>query len=739
MEVDKIKHDPSSYVDHDKILHRAKISTGVSPPLAIDVCPLHPEVIMQGLTNCPKCTATLTPLIIHDDESLALKYMLRKFFLAAFFTVPLFIISMEDSLVGGAISSTLGPIWKNSLEFLLAIPVCILAAWPLYTRAIDSFLRKNLNMYSLVGLGVSTLYLFSVMALLFPNIIPSAFRGDDGHVDLYFSVSAVIVTLILLEQVLELKARNQSSNTIKQLQGMYAKTARRVKPDSTDEDIHLSDIKIGDILKVRPSERIPVDGVVRVGRSPVDESMITGRPIPVEKSKGDRVAAATISTTGSLLVKAEKIGATTLLSHMTLMLAQAQKSKGPTQKLADQIAGVLIFTVIFIALLTFALASFLSLTPNMADALVNAVAVLIIAGPSALYLVTPISVRTATSKASQHGILYKNATSLETFKKFTTLVVDITGTLTEGKPKLVTVLNLSNYSDQEFLKYIGSIEKGCEHPLAKAILAGSLERGAVLSPVQRFISLSGKGVKGYVDNTEILIGNAALMNDFGVDFHNYLHEAEKLRARGQTVMFTAFNNIFSGFISVADSIKETTQEAIDTLHEEGVKIIMLTGDSLTTATAIASRLNIDQVIAEISPQEKARQIKEIQNQGGVVAMAANAIIDGDALATADVSIDMGTDRHIAMGINDVTLVKGDLKRIALAREISNSTGHIIQQNIIFACLYNIISVPIAAGVLFQSFELYMGPMTAVIASGLSSLAIIANSLRLKMMSFDDTL
>ncbi|MCB0379195.1 MAG: copper-translocating P-type ATPase [Bdellovibrionales bacterium] len=676
----------------------------------------------------------LEPLIADDSENEELKDMSRRFWFASAFTLPLFILAMGDMLPGKPISQIVSPGIRVWIELALATPVCLWSAWPFYVRAIDSIKRMSLNMFTLIGLGVTVAYLYSLIATLFPNLFPSSFQGEGGHVAVYFEASGVIVTLILLGQVLELKARNSTSSAIRGLLGLAAKTAKRVGVDGREDDIPLEEVQIGDTLRVRPGEKVPVDGVVVEGSSSIDESMITGEPIPVEKNVGSSVVGATINGSGSFLMRAEKIGTETLLSRIVQMVAEAQRSKAPIQKLADLVSGYFVPIVIFIAILTFIVWSMFGPSPAMAYGMINAVAVLIIACPCALGLATPMSIMVATGRAASLGVLFKNAEAIEILRKVTTIVVDKTGTLTEGKPKLVTVYPMGHFSESEVLKFASSLEKGSEHPLASAIVKGAEEKEISISKVSEFSSVTGKGVKGKVEENEITLGNKAMMEDSEVDFAEGFVKAEEFRSLGQTVMFLSVNGKPAGLIGVADPIKESTVSAIKELHSEGLQVVMLTGDSRTTAEAVAKKLNIDRVVAEVLPEEKVDEVKRLQEKGQIVAMAGDGINDAPALAKADVGIAMGTGTDVAMESAGVTLVRGDLQGIVKARKLSHATMSNIKQNLFFAFFYNALGVPVAAGILFPFFGILLSPMIAATAMSFSSVSVIANSLRLRSKS-----
>jgi len=681
-------------------------------------CPMHPQVRQIGPGSCPICGMALEPatatLDEHPNEELI--DMSRRFWVSAALTAPLLLLAMGEYFPGPLARVGAAP-WFPWLGLAFATPVVIWGAWPFFVRGWMSVVNRSLNMFTLIALGVSVAYIYSVVATVFPGWFPSSFRDDMGRVGVYFEVSATIVTLILLGQVLELRARSQTSSAIKKLLGMAAKTARRLGDDGKEEDVPLEAVRVGDRLRVRPGEKVPVDGVVLDGSSSVDESMVTGEPIPVEKRPGDRVVGATINGTGSLVIRAEKVGADTLLARIVAMVAEAQRSRAPIQKLADTVSAYFVPAVIGIAIATFVVWALVGPEPRMAHALVNAVAVLIIACPCALGLATPLSIMVATGKGATVGILFRNAEAIEVMRKVDTLVVDKTGTLTEGKPRLVSIIAIPGFTDQEILRVAAGLEVGSEHPLAAAIVAGADARGAVPGAARDFTSVTGKGVRGSVDGRSAALGNRALMDQIGIDVGASAGQAEALRAEGQTVMFVAIDGRLAGLIGVADPIKESTPEAIDALHREGIRIVMLTGDSRTTADAVARKLAIDEVVAEVLPDQKVAVIKRLQAGGRFVAMAGDGINDAPALAQAQVGIAMGTGTDVAMESAGVTLVKGDLRGIVRARRLSRQTMANIKQNLFFAFVYNSAGVPIAAA-----------------AMSFSSVSVIANALRLRRVS-----
>ena len=697
-------------------------------------CPMHPEVLRSEPGSCPICGMALEPRDVTLDDETAnpeLADMTRRFWLAAAFTLPLVAVAMGDLLPGEPISRMLSPRARTLLELGLATPVCLWSAWPFYLRFVQSLRNKSLNMWTLIGLGVGVAYGYSVIAALAPQVFPTSFRGPGGEVAVYFEAAGMIVTLILLGQVLELRARGQTGAAIKKLLGLAAKTARRIRDDGSDEDVPLAHVATGDRLRVRPGEKVPVDGVILQGTSSVDESMVTGEPIPVEKHEGDQVIGATINGTGMLVVRAEKVGAESLLSRIVAMVAEAQRSRAPIQKLADVVSGYFVPIVIGAAIATFVVWSLLGPDPRMAHALINAVAVLIIACPCALGLATPMSIMVATGKGASLGVLFKDAEAIEVMRKVDTLVVDKTGTLTMGRPALVTVETIPDLDATELLSAAASLERSSEHPLAEAIVGGAQERGISVPDAESFASVTGKGVLGRVAGRAVALGNRKLLEQLGASAGSFADRADELRGQGQTVMFVVVDDEVAGILGVADPIKENTPDAIAALHEEGIRVVMLTGDNRKTADAVAARLSIDEVIAEVLPDQKAEVVNRLQEAGNVVAMAGDGINDAPALARAHVGIAMGTGTDVAIESAGVTLVKGDLRGIVRARKLSRATMANIKQNLFFAFVYNSLGVPIAAGVLYPAFGLLLSPMIAAAAMSFSSVSVIVNSLRLR--------
>jgi Cu+-exporting ATPase len=699
-------------------------------------CPMHPEIVRDAPGNCPICGMALEPrtITLAEEENHELKDMRRRFWVSAVLTIPVFAIGMSDLISGAPLQRLVSPTALAWIQLILALPVVLWGGWPFFVRAWQSVVNRSPNMFTLIGLGVGVAYGYSVIATALPDIFPHAFRGHGGSVPVYFEAAAVITTLVLLGQVLELKARSQTSAAIKALLGLAPKTARRIAPDGSEQDVPLDQVQVGNLLRVRPGEKIPVDGVVVEGASSVDESMVTGESIPVEKHPGDRVIGSTVNVNGSLVMRAERVGSETLLSQIVQMVAEAQRSRAPIQKLADRVSAYFVPAVIVVAVVTFIVWATIGPEPRLAYALINAVAVLIIACPCALGLATPMSIMVAMGKGAQVGVLFKNAEAIEVLRDVDTLVVDKTGTLTEGKPKLVPVAPVAGVNERELLRFAASLERGSEHPLAAAIVSGAQERGVEVVNTQSFESITGKGVKGQVDGHEVALGNRSLLDDLGIDSRELAEQAEKFRADGQTVMFVTIDGKAAGLVGVSDPIKESTPEAIKQLHEERIRIVMMTGDSRTTANAVAAKLNIDEVVAEVLPNQKAEIVKRFQAQGHKVAMAGDGINDAPALAQADVGIAMGTGTDVAIASAGVTLVKGDLRGIVRARRLSRATMGNIKQNLFFAFIYNVLGVPIAAGVLYPFTGLLLNPMIAAAAMSFSSVSVIGNALRLRRVN-----
>jgi Cu+-exporting ATPase len=695
-------------------------------------CPMHPEIVRPSPGACPICGMALEPRVPvagREDDG-ELRDMRRRFVVALVLSAPLFALTMGDMLFGHAVSSALSPRIRGFAELALATPVCLWAAWPFHERAVASLRSGHLNMFTLIGLGVSVAFGFSVAAVLVPGVFPAAFRGPHGEVAAYFEAAAVITTLVLLGQVLELRARSRTGEAVKKLLGMAPAGARRIADDGSESDVPLEGVRVGDRLRVRPGEKVPVDGVVLEGKSHVDEALVTGEAVPVEKTPGERVIGATLNGAGSFVMRAERVGSETLLARIVALVAEAQRSRAPIQKLADRVSGWFVPIVMLVAALTFVGWSLFGPEPSMAYGVVNAVAVLIIACPCALGLATPMSIMVATGKAATLGVLFRNAEAIETLGRVRTLVVDKTGTLTLGKPTLASVVARDG-DETALLGLVASLERSSEHPLASAIVRGAHERGVPLASATDFRSVTGKGALGSVDGRSVAVGNAALMVELGVDPKELEARAEALRTEGQTVMLVAVNGALAGLVGVVDPIKETTPDAVRALREEGVRIVMLSGDTATTANAVASKLELDEVFAGVLPDEKAHTVAELARSAGPVAMAGDGVNDAPALARADVGIAMGTGADVAMESAGVTLVKGDLLGIVRARRLSRETMRNIRQNLFFAFVYNALGVPIAAGLFYPVFGLLLSPMLAALAMSLSSVSVIANALRLK--------
>jgi len=695
-------------------------------------CPMHPEIVRDRPGNCPKCGMALEPRTVTvEDRNEELVDMRRRFWVSAALALPLFILAMVADLVPAWLPQRVSTHAVQWIQLTLATPVVLWGGWPFFVRGWRSLVTWNLNMFTLIGLGVAVAWTYSVIALLFPGIFPPNMRMADGSVHVYFEAAAVITTLVLLGQVLELRARSSTNAAIRGLLGLAPNTARLVRGDETEVDVPLDDVKVGDVLRVRPGEKVPVDGVVTEGSSTVDESMVTGEPVPVQKSPDDRLIGATLNGTGSLLMRAERVGSDTLLAQIVRMVGEAQRSRAPIQKLADVVSGWFVPAVVLAAFATLIVWGLWGPEPRLAYAVVNAVAVLIIACPCALGLATPMSIMVGTGKGANIGVLVKNAEALEVMEQVDTLVVDKTGTLTEGRPEVVSVHRLTPFDENTLLRLAASLERASEHPLAEAVVRGAEDRGITLAGSTDFESITGKGVTGVVDNRRVVLGTHQFLVSIGVDASGLVDQAEAGRAQGQTVLFVAVDAESAGLIGVADPIKETTTEAIRDLHAEGVAVVMLTGDSSTTARAVAGMLGIDRVEAEVLPDRKAEVIRNLQAEGHRVAMAGDGINDAPALAQADVGIAMGTGTDVAMESAGVTLVKGDLRGIVRARRLSRAVMRNIRQNLFFAFVYNALGVPIAAGVLYPVFGLLLSPMIAAAAMSISSVSVIGNALRLR--------
>ncbi len=691
-------------------------------------CPMHPEIVRSAPGACPICGMALEPRTItpEPERDPEFESMTRRFWIGLALTAPLLVISMAGMFLHFIPASA--SVW---IQFALATPVVVWGAWPFFARGWKSLRTRHLNMFTLIGLGIFVAFAYSVVATLAPGIFPPSFRGHSGKPDVYYEAAAAITVLVLLGQVLELRARSRTGAAIRALLDLAPKMARRIEADATERDIPLDQVRPGDRLRVRPGEKVPVDGVVLEGASAVDESMVTGESVPVEKTADSRLIGATVNGTGSMIMRAERVGSETLLAQIVKMVAEAQRSRAPIQRLADKVSGYFVPAVMTIAVLTFIVWGLLGPEPRMAHGLVNAVAVLIIACPCALGLATPMAIMVGTGRGARAGVLVRNAEALETMEKVDTLVVDKTGTLTEGKPRLISVVTVSGLSEPELLRLVASLERASEHPLAAAITAGASERGVELVEAGEFRSLTGRGVAGRVEGREVAVGNQALLDELGIAGGELARHAEELRHEGQTVMLVAIDGKPAGLVGVADPVKASSVEAIRELRVQGIRIVMLTGDSRTTAEAVARKLGIEEFEAEVLPDKKAEVVKRLQAEGRTVAMAGDGINDAPALAQAHVGIAMGTGTDIAMESGGVTLLKGDLRGVVRARRLSQAVMRNIRQNLFFAFIYNSLGVPVAAGVLYPFFGLLLSPIIAAAAMSFSSVSVISNSLRLR--------
>lgn len=702
-------------------------------------CPMHPEIVRDAPGSCPICGMALEPrtVTLAEPPNHELVSMTRRFWISVALTAPLFLLAMSDLIPGRPVQHLLGMRQIIWIEFLLSTPVVLWCGYPFFQRGAASIVRWKLNMFTLIAIGTGASYGFSVVATLAPGIFPSGFRETDGSVAVYFEAAAVITTLVLLGQVLELRARSRTSGAIRAMLGLQPNIARRIEPDGSEDDVPLDAVQPGDKLRVRPGEKIPVDGLLLEGGSAVDESMLTGEPMPAEKAPGDNVSAGTLNTTGSFVMRADRVGRDTLLAKIVRMVSEAQRTRAPIQRLADTVASYFVPAVLAAAVITFAVWSLVGPQPRLAHAIVNAVAVLIIACPCALGLATPMSIMVATGRGASAGVLIKNAEALEILEKVDTLVVDKTGTLTEGKPRVISIMPFNGKSENDVLRSAANLERASEHPLAAAILAAAKEKGIALSVVTGFRAFGGKGVTGEVAGSpgtkgqSVLLGNAEFLSTMGIQTTDVSAQAELLRREGQTVVFVAAGGVLMGMIGVADPIKETAFDALRQLREEGLRIVMLTGDGRTTAESVARRLGIEEVHAEVLPEMKNEIIRALIAEGRTVAMAGDGINDAPALAAANVGIAMGTGTDVAMESAGVTLVHGDLRGILRARRLSQATMRNIRQNLFFAFIYNLLGVPVAAGVLFPVFGLLLNPMIASAAMSFSSVSVITNALRLR--------
>ncbi|NLS16836.1 heavy metal translocating P-type ATPase [Rhizobium sp. P40RR-XXII] len=724
----KFEAEPSAYLDGNKPTPKPV------PKGTLYTCPMHPEVVSDHPGDCPKCGMALEPMGVpaaDEGPNPELVDFTRRLWISAALSLPLLVISMGPML-GLPFRDWIGEPIATWIELVLATPVVLWAALPFFRRAWNSLVNRSPNMWTLIGLGVGTAYIYSIVATLAPGLFPMSFRGHGESVPVYFEAASVIVALVFVGQVLELKARERTGSAIRALLDLAPKTARRLGADGSETDVPVDEIQAGDRLRVRPGERVPVDGSVVEGQSTIDESMITGEPLPVEKTNGDALTGGTINRNGTLIMQAEKVGADTTLSRIVELVAKAQRSRAPIQTMVDGVSAVFVPAVVAAAIIAFAVWAFVGPEPRLAHALLAAVAVLIIACPCALGLATPMSIMIATGRGAQEGVLVRDAEALERFAKVDTLIVDKTGTLTEGKPNLTDIVTVTGADEARLLSLAASLERGSEHPLAEAIVAGAEERGAQFVEISGFSAVTGKGVEGRSGDAAIALGNAAMMADLGVATDALKAETERLRGEGKTVMFVAVDRKLAGLVAVADRIKPTTAAAIKALHGSGLKIVMATGDNGKTAAAVAGKLGIDEVRADMLPEGKKALIDELRAKGRVVAMAGDGVNDAPALASADVGIAMGTGADVAMESAGITLVKGDLNGIVRARHLSEATIRNIKQNLAFAFGYNALGVPLAAGVLYPVFGLLLSPMIAAAAMSLSSVSVIGNALRLRL-------
>ena len=721
----KFVADPHKYLNPDR---EASREAAPAPPGTIYTCPMHPEIRQDHPGTCPKCGMALEPLmpsLEDEDENPELVDFRRRFWWTLPLTIAVVVLAMFGHRLGWMDMRT-----QTWVELVLSAPIILWAGAPFFVRGVQSIVNRSPNMWTLIGLGTSAAFIYSVVATVAPHLFPESFM-EHGRIGVYYEAAAVIISLTLLGQILELRARSQTSAAIKALLGLAPKTARRIAPDGTEEDIPLTHVHVGDTLRVRPGEKVPVDGVVVEGTSSIDESMLTGEPVPVTKRPGDKVIGATMNTSGSLVIRSEHVGSETVLAQIVQMVAEAQRSKAPMQRLADRVSGYFVVTVVAVAIVSFFAWGLLGGEQGWKFGLINAVAVLIIACPCALGLATPMSIMVGTGRAAAQGVLFKDAAAVENFRRVDTMIVDKTGTLTEGRPAFDKAVPVAGVSDAEVLRIAASVDQGSEHPLAAAIVEAARERGLALSRVEHFESSSGIGVRGVVDQHSIALGNTALMREEGVDVDVLSQEAEALRRDGASVMFLARDKQLLGLLAVSDPIKASTPEAVEALHRAGMRIVMATGDGETTAHSVAKRLGIDEVHGEVTPADKLRLVEKLQREGRIVGMAGDGINDAPALAKADVGIAMGTGTDVAMSSAQVTLVKGDLRGIARARAISLATVKNMRQNLAFAFVYNALGVPIAAGLLYPFTGWLLSPMIAAVAMSMSSVSVITNALRLK--------
>lgn len=727
----KFEADPPKYLR----LSQPSSGPGIPSVGAVFTCPMHPEVVSDRPGSCPKCGMALEPREVSAEEGPNAEYvdMRRRFWASLALGLPVFLIAMTDMLPGKPLHFIDMRI-LNWIQLAFSTPVVLWCGWPFFERGWASIRNRSPNMFTLIALGVGAAYLYSVAGTVTPWIFPEGFRTHTGAVEPYFDTAVVVTILILLGQVLEIRARTQTTGAIRKLLGLAPKTARIVRADGREEDVPLTQVRVGDIVRIRPGEKVSVDGTVTEGRSSVDESMISGEPIPAEKETGARVVGGTINGTGSLLVRVDRVGSDTILSQIVRMVGEAQRSRAPIERLVNVISRNFVPAVLGVSILTFIVWTAWGESPRLAHALVNAVAVLIVACPCALGLATPMAIMVGTGRGAELGVLFRNAEALENLHTADTLIVDKTGTLTEGKPRLAQVEPAPGFQPNEVLRLAASLERGSEHPLAAAIVKGAEERGLQLVSTQEFRSFTGKGVAGRVDGNHVLLGNAALLAAEQIASEAIEDRVQSLRREGQTVMLVAINGKLAGLISVVDPVRASTPEAIQLLHRDGLRVIMLTGDSRATAEAVARRLGIDEVIAEVLPEQKNQVVKQLQSKGRIVAMAGDGINDAPALAQANIGIAIGTGTDVAMASASVTLVQGDLRGIARARRLSRATMRNIRQNLFLAFIYNVLSVPIAAGVLYPFFGILISPIWASAAMSLSSLSVVGNALRLRRVS-----
>ncbi len=726
----KFEADPARYLADTRNPAAAPIAQGT-----IYTCPMHPQIRQVGPGNCPICGMTLEPVTATAEvgENHELSDMTRRFWVGLALTLPVFVLEMGGHIPALGLHDLVPPSISVWIQFVLSTPVVLWAGWPFFERAGASVVHRSLNMFSLIALGTGAAYLYSVVATLVPDAFPAGFRGMGGTVAVYFEAAAVITVLVLLGQVLELRAREQTGGAIRALLKLAPKTARRLRYDGQDEEVALELIQVGDRLRVRPGDGVPVDGEVLEGKGAVDESMVTGESMPAAKQPGDKLIGGTVNGTGSLIMRADKIGADTMLARIVTMVSEAQRSRAPIQAMADTVSGYFVPAVLGVAAIAFVAWATWGPAPSLSYALIAAVSVVIIACPCALGLATPMSIGVAIGKGAGAGVLIKSAESLQRMEKVNTLVVDKTGTLTEGKPKVTTIIPAQDFLESEILPLAAGLERSSEHPLAAAIVNAAKDRGAPVQEPKDFASVTGKGVTGTIGGKFVALGNAKLMADLGVALGDLETKAEEPRSDGATALFLAINRKPSGVIAVSDPIKATTQAALDSLRSEGIRIVMLTGDNRTTAQAVARKLGIKEVEADILPQDKNRIVKKLKAEGCIVAMAGDGVNDAPALAEADVGIAMGTGTEVAIQSAGITLVKGDLAGIARAIVLSRATMHNIRQNLVFAFAYNAIGIPIAAGVLYPAFGILLSPIVGALAMSLSSVSVIVNALRLRTL------